>query len=117
MLKNMLENIGYLAGVLTIISFVPQATKTWKTKGTKDLSWLTWIFLTLASIAWIGYGIALESLPMLVTNTVVMICSGLILLCKYKESRPPKPLKPREIRKGHRRDSGGMMVIDFRKKR
>lgn len=112
----MLEILGYIAGTLTIVSFVPQVVKTLRTKDTKGLSWLMWILLVLSAIAWIGYGIELESLPMLITNAVVIVCAGLILLCKYKQ-RPPKPPKPREIRKGHMHKSEGMMVIDFRKKR
>lgn len=69
----MVELIGFLAGFFSIVSFLPQAIKSWKTKKTGDLSILTGISLIVASLLWIGYGLLLPSLPMITANVAVLI--------------------------------------------
>jgi MtN3 and saliva related transmembrane protein len=68
--------VGYIAGTLTTLSFVPQVFRSWKLKETRDLS-LTMLFLFGTGILlWMMYGIWIESPPIIAANTITF---GLIL--------------------------------------
>jgi len=78
--------IGYLAGALTTIAFVPQVVRAWKLKETRDLS-LTMLMLFAAGILlWTCYGIWTESLPIITANaiTFVLVLVLLGLKVRYK---------------------------------
>ncbi len=67
-----------IANIINLVYNIPQVTKTWKTKSTKDFS--GW-FLSLRFIGntiWIAYAIELDSLLMLINNIVTVIASGII---------------------------------------
>lgn len=78
----MVELIGYLAGFLTVVGFVPQVIKSWRTRRTEDLSLSTGVLLSVSAITWTIYGVLLASAPMMITNVVVLICILLILAVK-----------------------------------
>ena len=83
----MIDLIGYLAGFLTIVGFLPQIVKSWRTRKTGDLSLSTGILLALGSITWTVYGVLLFSMPMMVTNIIVLICILSILVVKLLRPR------------------------------
>ena len=70
----MYDLIGFLAGILTIGSYLPQVIKSWKTRRTQDLSIGTGILLIGACICWVLYGFFLDSMPMMITNSIVLCC-------------------------------------------
>ena len=70
---------GYVAAFCTAISFLPQAVKTIKTKETNGLSLLTYLFLFFGSLSWFVYGIVLTDIPIMGTNFLTTISTGIIL--------------------------------------
>ena len=70
---------GYIAAFCTAISFLPQAVKTIKTKDTNGLSLLTYLFLFFGSLSWFIYGIVLYDIPLMSTNFLTTIFTGIIL--------------------------------------
>ena len=68
--------IGYIAGTLTTVSFVPQVIRSWKLKETRDISLAMLVLFALGVILWTVYGIWIGSLPIIAANTVTL---GLIL--------------------------------------
>ncbi len=79
-----MEWAGYIAAVLTTLSFVPQALKTIRTKDTRSISLGMYVVFTIGIVFWLVYGIALHSLPMILSNIVTLILSGTILAMKLK---------------------------------
>jgi len=79
----MIDLVGYLAGILTIISFLPQVIKSWRSRKIDDLSKGTGAALIFASMTWIVYGVLLSSMPMIITNSIVLICVILIFLVHF----------------------------------
>lgn len=78
------DYLGYLGSFLTSITFVPQVYKAWQTKSVGDLSkWTVLIVITSASI-WLVYGIAINSGPVMVANTVVLIFALVLLYFTYR---------------------------------
>ena len=71
MVGEMVEISGYLAGILTISSYIPQVYKSWNTRRVEDLSKATGILLALTALTWTVYGFLMDSMPMILTNSVV----------------------------------------------
>jgi len=78
--------VGYIAGALTTISFIPQVVRAWKLKETRDLSLSMLILFAAGILLWTWYGIWTESLPIIAANmiTFVLILVLLGLKIRYK---------------------------------
>ena len=74
--------IGYLAAVLATICWLPQVTKTLRSRQVDDLSLGTNLMLLTAVILWLIYGILLGEWPMIIANTVSILCIGTIVTAK-----------------------------------
>ena len=70
---------GYIAAFCTAISFLPQAVKTIKTNDISGLSLLTYLFLFFGSLSWFIYGMVLTDVPLMGTNFLTSIFTGIIL--------------------------------------
>ena len=76
---------GYFAAFFTAVSFLPQAIKTVRTRETAGLSLLTYLFLFLGSLSWFIYGLYLNDYPLMVTNSLTTIFTGIILYLIFSE--------------------------------
>ncbi|MGI9560252.1 MAG: SemiSWEET family sugar transporter [Flavobacteriaceae bacterium] len=85
---NYIEGIGLLAAALTTYSFLPQVYKTWKTKDVSAFSLTTFSLFSTGIICWLIYGIYMQSLSMILANTITLVSSFLILvfIIKYRKS-------------------------------
>lgn len=79
--------IGTLAGVFTTIAFIPQVTKTWKTKSAGDISLLMFLLFSTGVLLWLIYGVLLHAMPIVVANGITLSLSASILLLKVKDLR------------------------------
>ena len=82
-----IDIIGFIAGTLTTISFLPQVIKTVKEKDVSGVSLTMYICFSTGVAFWLFYGILLVNLPMIVFNIVTLIFAIAILLniIKYKK--------------------------------
>ena len=78
---------GYFAVFFTTVSFLPQAIKTLKTRNVEGLSLMTYLFLFLGSLSWFLYGSYLDDIPLMATNSMTTILTGLILYLIVREKR------------------------------
>lgn len=76
--------LGTTAGLLTVVSYLPQAVRAWRTQKTKDLSYGTLVLLILSALAWIAYGVAISQWPVTATNIGVFGLTVAILLAKRR---------------------------------
>lgn len=81
---NGLEWTGYVAATLTTLAFVPQAIKTIRSRDTQSISLGMYVVFTIGIGFWLLYGIALDSLPMIVSNVVTFALSTTILVLKLR---------------------------------
>ena len=79
-----LEWLGYLAATCTTLSFVPQAVKTIRTRNTSGISLGMYVVFTFGIVCWFGYGIFLQSWPMIASNAVTFLLAATILALKLK---------------------------------
>ncbi len=78
--------VGYLAGALTTIAFVPQVVKAWKLGETRDLSLAMLVLFGIGILFWTVYGLWVASMPIISANliTFVLVIVLLGLKIRYK---------------------------------
>lgn len=76
--------VGYVAGITTVVSYVPQVVRTWRTKETKDLSLGMFALLVTADILWITFGAMSTQMPVILTNVALLILAISLLVAKLK---------------------------------
>jgi MtN3 and saliva related transmembrane protein len=86
----MYEPLGFLAGIISLIGFLPQAIKTLRTRQTADLSLVTFTLVSFSAVLWVIYGLANQRPAIWVTNIVVAICNlsiAYVMLLNYLKQR------------------------------
>jgi MtN3 and saliva related transmembrane protein len=81
------EWVGYAAGTLTTIAFVPQVLHVWKTKRADDLHIGTLVIFTVGVALWVVYGIAVRELPVILANAVTLVLQCAIIFLKVRYGR------------------------------
>jgi MtN3 and saliva related transmembrane protein len=76
--------VGFAAGFLTTIAFIPQLLKIWRSKSAKDVSLPTFIAFTVGVALWLVYGVMNQEAPIIVCNAVTLVLAGAILAMKLK---------------------------------
>ena len=76
--------LGFAAGFLTTIAFVPQVVKIWTTKTARDVSLPTFAAFALGVGLWLAYGIVRQEPPIIVWNAITLLLAGAILAMKLK---------------------------------
>lgn len=83
--------IGYAAGLCAVIITLPQIYRVIRTKKTKDVSLWTIILLMMTSLLYTIYGILIDSMPLIVMDTISFVLEGVLLSlkiyfdCKFTE--------------------------------
>lgn len=78
------EVLGYAAGTLTTIAFVPQVWRAWSTRSTGDISLGMFLAFSVGVSLWGIYGLLVGSRPIILANVVTLVLSGTILGLKIK---------------------------------
>ena len=76
--------LGFAAGFLTTVAFIPQVLKIWRAKTARDVSLHTFAAFTLGVALWLAYGIAKGEPPIIVWNAITLALAGAILAMKVK---------------------------------
>ncbi|MBT7102017.1 hypothetical protein HN935_00725 [archaeon] len=81
---ELIELVGFSAGILVAISSLPQLIKSWKTKSTTDVSLLWLIINLLGQITWMTYGSLKGSLSLVVMSFITLLMVGSVMGLKIK---------------------------------
>ena len=81
-----IDVLGYIAGILVVISLLHQVIKSWRTKSTKDISILWTLVVMIGLSLWILYATSNRIMPLLIFAAVefIMIAFLFSLKIKYK---------------------------------
>jgi MtN3 and saliva related transmembrane protein len=79
--------LGYSAAFLTTVSFVPQALHSWRTRDLSGISLPMYTLFTLGVALWLGYGLAIDSLPVVLANAITLALSSMVLWLKISSIR------------------------------
>lgn len=83
------ENLGYVAGVITVGAFLPQVLRAWRTRRTRDLSLGSFALLISAGSLWIVYGIMAHSWPVVATNAGMVALNVALAVAKIRFDGAP----------------------------
>ena len=78
------EIIGFVAALLTTSAFVPQVIKVWKSKSSKRVSVSMYLVLLLGVSLWGVYGYLIDSMSIMIANTVTGFLQLIILVLILK---------------------------------
>mgnify|MGYP000873788429 CR=1 FL=1 len=76
--------VGYSGTIILSFTLVPQVYKTFSDKKAEGLSYIYLSLQTIANLIFIYYGYLIKSLPIIICNSFVLICSSSLLFSKHK---------------------------------
>ncbi|MEN9497368.1 MAG: hypothetical protein RL750_267 [Bacteroidota bacterium] len=76
--------LGYVAGLLTAFTFLPQVIKTWKTKSAKDVALAMFVIAFTNQILWLAFGILRDDPVIIITNALMLCMTGIMISLKLK---------------------------------
>lgn len=79
-----IDFIGLIAAVLTTSAFIPQVYTTWKTHDVKNISLSSYCILLLGVGLWLGYGLEISSAPLILANSITMVCTFALIVMKLR---------------------------------
>jgi MtN3 and saliva related transmembrane protein len=83
--------IGFIAGILSTMSFAPQVYKAWR-EGTQSISLRMYMITVTSFTLWTIYGLLLKSAPLIIFNALSLVMSGAILVLKLRNRKRDKPI-------------------------
>jgi len=78
------DYLGYIAGTLTTVAFVPQVARIWKTKSARDVSLPAFAVFTIGVAMWLAYGLAKQEPAIALWNAVTLVLAIAILWMKIR---------------------------------
>ena len=83
---NKVDILGYAAGAVTTLTFLPQVIKTLKDKSARDISLMMFIIAAANEIMWIVYGAWLQptNWVIILTNSLVLVMSLTMIILKLR---------------------------------
>jgi MtN3 and saliva related transmembrane protein len=85
------DAVGFTAATATTIAFVPQVLRIVRTRSAHDISWLMFGIISVGAALWLGYGLLLDALPVVVANAVTLALAATILVLKWRYGRDLPP--------------------------
>ena len=83
--------VGMVAGCCSTAAFVPQVLKIWREGDTRAISLRMYVMRVAGFVLWLGYGLALGSLPLIVFNILNLLLGGTVLALKVRgDARPDR---------------------------
>lgn len=82
-----LDFLGYVAGVLTTASFVPQAVAAYRARSLEAISFVGILTLTVGNVLWLSYGVVINSWPVIAANSATVLLCGAIFARKASARR------------------------------
>ncbi|MBI3525465.1 MAG: SemiSWEET transporter [Betaproteobacteria bacterium] len=82
MLPDLRDLIGYVAGILTTVAFLPQVLQSWRTRNLSGVSLTMYSLFTTGVALWLGYGVLLDSWPIIIANAVTLALASMVLALK-----------------------------------
>jgi MtN3 and saliva related transmembrane protein len=71
--------LGYVAGTLTTLSFLPQVVRSARMRSAEGLSWLWLLCFGTGVSAWLAYGVVLHD-PAIIAANAATLCAVLVLV-------------------------------------
>jgi MtN3 and saliva related transmembrane protein len=85
--SDLAEYLGYLAGALTTLCYIPQIMRVFRLKSAKEISIPFTLMLLIGVLLWLLYGIFAALAPVIVWNSIGFMIALVLLYSKLKYGR------------------------------
>jgi MtN3 and saliva related transmembrane protein len=83
-LPDNLTILGLVAGCCTTFALVPQVSKAWRSRSTKDLSLGMFLTTTVGIMLWLIYATIRTDLPLVLANIISLMLVLTVLVLKQR---------------------------------
>ncbi|HVP53397.1 MAG TPA: SemiSWEET transporter [Candidatus Eisenbacteria bacterium] len=97
---NFIPLVGFGAGTLCTLAYLPQALHSFRTKSVRDISLGMLVSLNVGLLLWVAYGFLIRSLPIILPNAVTFFLAFPLLIMKLRYRGPataPVVAEDREV--------------------
>jgi MtN3 and saliva related transmembrane protein len=84
----MIDLLGFVAGICTTLSFLPQVVQVWRTRSVSDISLGMYSTFVFGVCLWLIYGIVSAQVALIATNVVTLALAGSVLAMKLFYRKP-----------------------------
>lgn len=81
---NFISLVGFGAGTLCTLAYLPQALHSFRTKSVGDISLAMLVSLNVGLLLWVAYGFLIHSLPIILPNAVTFFLAFPLLIMKLR---------------------------------
>jgi len=82
--KLLINAVGTVAALCTIVSFVPQILKIARERDASSVSLRMYMFTVTSFTLWTIYGVLLQAWPLILANSTSLACAATALFMKWK---------------------------------
>jgi MtN3 and saliva related transmembrane protein len=97
--------VGFGAGTLCTLAYLPQALHSFRTKSVRDLSLSMLLSLNAGLLLWVAYGFLIHSLPLILPNAITFFLAFPLLMMKIRYRHSAAIPLDREADQGSRINS------------
>ena len=87
----LLEGLGFIAAILTTLSFLPQALRIRRQRSAADVSLAMYLMMATGQALWLIYGFIIASPPLVAANVVSISFVFWVLAMKFADLRRSRP--------------------------
>ena len=93
---NSIDLLGYIAGLTTTLTFLPQVIKTARERSAKDISLLMFVIAGVNEIMWIVWAALIEPInwTIIATNGVLLVMVVIMIFFKFRYNAKPAQAGP-----------------------
>ena len=84
---NVLGPIVTATGSILALAYFPQVYKIWKKKSVEDISLTMYGVAFPCLVLWLLYGLSINNLPLIASNAIAVVASGMIIVLYLKYRR------------------------------
>jgi MtN3 and saliva related transmembrane protein len=81
---NFVSLVGFGAGTLCTLAYLPQALHSFRTKSVRDISLVMLVSLNVGLLLWVAYGLLIRSLPIILPNGITFFLAFPLLVMKLR---------------------------------
>jgi MtN3 and saliva related transmembrane protein len=81
---NFVSLVGFAAGTLCTLAYLPQALHSFRTKSVRDISLIMLVSLNAGLLLWVAYGFLIHSLPLILPNAITFLLAFPLLVMKLR---------------------------------
>lgn len=93
---NFVSLVGFAAGTLCTLAYLPQALHSFRTKSVRDISLVMLVSLNVGLLLWVAYGFMIHSLPLILPNAVTFLLAFPLLIMKLRFRHDPQSSPARQ---------------------